>query len=503
MSTNTRKSLVKDIRRVLPDLSEEELFRIAKSVGPVPDRDKSMLTLDDDEYCLEYINAYMMSESLLKSEDAGLTELLMLKDMIDESIKSTTTPELPVVDTSANTHTPHSSHQHTQSSTINVAPNTLDADYQQMLSTYEELGRKLLLHRDQQTSHTSSPDQTHRGAHTDIPRSQSGLRERASEKAVPLRDLSYLNRREFKIQGGQIGDNTSDISYTNVRRQIDEGVREGFSETEVTRGLLRIIKPGSFKDMLMNKEDMTVAELKGFLRSHLEEKNSTEIFQELMSAKQSENETPQQFLYRVIGLKNKLLFTATQAEADFKYSPETVQGMFLHTVHQGLGLKHNDLRRELRPLLSDSTVTDDMILTKLTKITSEENERQRRLGPTPRPKPTHAHSVQLEEENNPGTKPKKESAEQKPKSKSVEQLSEQVEALTNLVASLANQFSAVNQPYAPRRDRPYGCRQCVDQSLPNCPHCFFCCEEGHRLNSCPKKQNHPGNGVRSLARGNQ
>lgn len=31
------------------------------------------------------------------------------------------------------------------------------------------------------------------------------------------------------------------------------------------RGVLRIIKPRDFKDMLVNKEDMTVAELKGFL----------------------------------------------------------------------------------------------------------------------------------------------------------------------------------------------------------------------------------------------
>lgn len=44
--------------------------------------------------------------------------------------------------------------------------------------------------------------------------------------------------------------------------------------------MLKIIKPGSLKDMLVNKEDMTVVELKGFLQSHLGERNSTELFQE-------------------------------------------------------------------------------------------------------------------------------------------------------------------------------------------------------------------------------
>lgn len=57
--------------------------------------------------------------------------------------------------------------------------------------------------------------------------------------------------------------------------------------------------------MLMNKDHMTVAELKGFLQSHLGDRNSTELFQELMCTKQSEHETPQQFLYRIMGLKQK------------------------------------------------------------------------------------------------------------------------------------------------------------------------------------------------------
>ena len=91
-----------------------------------------------------------------------------------------------------------------------------------------------------------------------------------------------------------------------VCKQIDEGVREGFRDTEVVKGVLRTIKPGNFKDMFMTKEDVTVVELKEILKSHLGVKNSTELFRELMCAKQSEQETPQQFLYRVIGLKQKI-----------------------------------------------------------------------------------------------------------------------------------------------------------------------------------------------------
>lgn len=80
-------------------------------------------------------------------------------------------------------------------------------------------------------------------------------------------------------------------------------MKEGFPEAEVVRGVLRIIKPGVFKDMLVNKDSVTVSEFKGFFRSHLGEKAMTEVFQELMCARQSDQESPQQFLYRMIGLK--------------------------------------------------------------------------------------------------------------------------------------------------------------------------------------------------------
>ena len=74
---------------------------------------------------------------------------------------------------------------------------------------------------------------------------------------VPLRDLPYLQRREFKVHGGQIGDQTSEMSYSSIIKQLDDGIREGFVEAEVVRGALRIIKPGTFKDMLVNKDEIT------------------------------------------------------------------------------------------------------------------------------------------------------------------------------------------------------------------------------------------------------
>lgn len=99
--------------------------------------------------------------------------------------------------------------------------------------------------------------------------------------------------------------------------------------------------------MLVNKDDMTVLKFKGFLESHLREKASAEMFQELMCARQLEQEPPQQFLYRMIGLKQKLLFQSRKANAGISYDPKTIQMVFLHTFYQGLGARHIDLRQTL------------------------------------------------------------------------------------------------------------------------------------------------------------
>lgn len=71
------------------------------------------------------------------------------------------------------------------------------------------------------------------------------------------------------MQGGQVGDTSSDISYNNICKQMDDGFREGFSESEITRGVLKMIRPGIFRNMSINIDDITISELKGFLQAHL------------------------------------------------------------------------------------------------------------------------------------------------------------------------------------------------------------------------------------------
>ncbi|KAJ8011915.1 hypothetical protein DPEC_G00063270 [Dallia pectoralis] len=315
-------------------------------------------------------------------------------------------------------------------------------------------------------------------------------------------------RRELKIQGGQIGDQGSDLSYNSVCRQIEDGLKEQFSDAEVVRAVLKVIKPGTFKDMLMNKDDLSVEELKAFLHSHLGEQSNTELFQELMCTKQRDNETPQQFLYRVIGLKQKIMLASKHADTDVKYNASTVQDVFLHTVYQGLGHKHDDVRRELKPLLVDTRVSDEAILKQMKKIMCDESERQRRLGPNTRQRLTNVHSAQSEV--NAAQCPS--GKEKVPKTDTIQQLTEKLDQLTSMVelmrhsmqTQVTGQFSHNWKGRGDRRrEKPYGCDKCVEQNRPDCPHCFHCGEEGHRAVGCLKKPTGQGNWSRSLPRDRQ
>ncbi|KAJ8010525.1 hypothetical protein DPEC_G00075990 [Dallia pectoralis] len=257
---------------------------------------------------------------------------------------------------------------------------------------------------------------------------------------------------------------------------------------------------------------MTVAELKGFLQSHLGDRNSTELFQELMCTKQSEHETPQQFLYRVMGLKQKILFAAKQADSDRKYSAVTVQDVFLHTVYQGLSHRCKDIRSELKPLLSDSDVTDDAILRHVMKITSDENERLRRLGPPTRAKTSMANSAQVSEETDRDVKAAKVVSAQKGQDDEIKLLTARVDALTSMLDAIQHsrpvrteggwQCSS-SQPSARRVTRWRCCPRCADEGRQDCTHCFICGEDGHQAVGCLSRPQRQGNGNRPLQRGNQ
>lgn len=263
----------------------------------------------------------MHCRALLESEDEGMGHLLLLTDLVISVISQKNVVAVPVVGaegtqltSSPATQTTHSDQIITQSQHISQPTHTSPLN---LVSPTVTQPYNLTQPGNLQTHYYNTQ------THNLIP--PTTIQPHTNNPFVFLQDLAYFQRKEFRIHGGQIGDTTSDITYNSICKQIEEGLAEKHSQGEIIRGVLRVIRPGNFRDMLINKDDLTVVELKSFLQSHLGERSGTELFQDLMCAKQHENETPQQFLYRMIGLKHKIMFTTKQATSLVKYDVSTIQ----------------------------------------------------------------------------------------------------------------------------------------------------------------------------------
>ncbi|XP_077340604.1 uncharacterized protein LOC143984182 [Lithobates pipiens] len=334
--------------------------------------------------------------------------------------------------------------------------------------------------------------------------------EQVSE-VVRLTDVvALLPRREFKMHGCVISDHGSDMSCSSVCRQIDEGLTEKFPESEIIRTVLRIIKPGNFKDMLTDKDDLTVAELKRFLKSHMRERSGNELFQDLSNAAQQERETAQQFVYRLVGLKQKVLSTSQHDRQEFNYDKKLVQVIFLHTLYQGLNEKNSNVRRDIKPYVSDLTVTDDFIIEQVTRSVDEETERQRRLNSAPKHKPLTVHSSQTPGNSEKDTLQKRVEGDVKANHTALMELTTQVSALTKnlekmmkLTPIVGNQMtkSLTNVQVPDTTHCKPRCDDCIKRESQNCYHCFYCGWTGHRAVDCLKKRRQSGNDRWSLGKG--
>ena len=79
-------------------------------------------------------------------------------------------------------------------------------------------------------------------------------------------------------------------------------------------------------------------------------------------------------------LKLEKIFINKRCCICFNYDKKLVQGTFLHTLYQGLNERNSHVRRDLKPFLSDTQVSDDFLLEQITKSTSEEEGRLKRLS---------------------------------------------------------------------------------------------------------------------------
>ena len=200
-----RRGIQQQLHQFIISSNSEMLYKLAESIqdeieGGVPGKDASDLELYD------FIVDFLKSDELASREDQGMSSLLIFKDLI-----------------------------------TGLQPSPVATEEQQELMEETEFILAPLA-VDGRTNRSPVVNQV-----TDV---------------IKLTDVAaLLPRREFKLHSGQISDSESDVSYSSLCRQIDEGLSENFTKAEVIRTILKIIRPGTFKYMLMTKDGLTVAQL--------------------------------------------------------------------------------------------------------------------------------------------------------------------------------------------------------------------------------------------------
>ena len=86
--------------------------------------------------------------------------------------------------------------------------------------------------------------------------------------------------------------------------------------------------------------DLSLVSMSKILRFHFGESHATTLFTELRNAKQTQDESAQEFAIRLIALHQKILFVPN--EGSYRYSEGLVQDRFLHAIL--LGLRNDNIR---------------------------------------------------------------------------------------------------------------------------------------------------------------
>ena len=267
-----------------------------------------------------------------------------------------------------------------------------------------------------------------------------------------------------------IGSTTKDsLNYISLCSQIADGKKKKYKEDDICIAIRNAVTPGShLRTYLDSKSDMSLESMVSFIRSAMKEKSSTELFQDLNNAAQTDSEDAQQFVLRAMELRQKVVM-ASEAEGSIRYDANLVQSLFMHTVRTGL--QDNAIKARIEPLIKTSAATsDDLLIKELNLITSEEEERKVKISvATDRKKLVNVAEVT--------TGPVVTDA----LLNTVLQLGEQLKTLQRDMDGLkANSGKGRRKPSTRR-----GCEHCAKAGTgATCRHCFRCGAGDHLILQC-------------------
>ena len=302
-------------------------------------------------------------------------------------------------------------------------------------------------------------------------------------------------RREFRIIGqvGEVGQKDK-LSYVSLIRQVEAGLERGYSEREIVNAIINAISPGlQIRSYLEGSGCIPLPRLRKIFRSHYKEGSATDLYQQLLTMSQNQNEDPVNFLIRAMDCRQKILFACREeTETDLKYSPSLVNGLFRQSVETGLA--DDTIRMRLRSFLQDAAVDDESLINEMQLAVLAETERKKKFALSAKVKKVNEISAveKCSSQNTPKTVDNSEKI-----LAAVEQMRCEVAAIKTELNEVKNSQKEAGKPNKTMQ-RPM-CTSCKEAENSNCDHCSICGSSDHFFRGC--KQRKQGNYRRLPKRG--
>lgn len=312
-----------------------------------------------------------------------------------------------------------------------------------------------------------------------------------SENGSSFADIKSSLRREFRIEG-KIGDEKGSMNSISLEGQIEDAISKGYSQEEIASAVKKAVSSSELKTYLYSQPNMTLDQIRAFLKSVCKEKSSSDLFQILSNLEQSNNEDPQTFLVRAMEIRQKCLL-ASKKPGQVQYKDEVLRPVFLKTVR--LGLMDNFIKARLETVINQNPEIDDgTLIQELNVISTEENDRRaRKKHSFPR---VNEVSIGDVVQGNDSRHVKQTEALHD----TVRSLTEQMTALTDAVARLqmnqspskandnknGQQRRSQQSQQANTRRNWRACENCTKaKKQASCRHCWECGQDGHKALDCP------------------
>ena len=310
---------------------------------------------------------------------------------------------------------------------------------------------------------------------------------KTDSEAIPSKVVgTYSFRKDFKILG-QLGDPKTCLSFTSFRRQVEDGQRKGYKDSEIIEGIIRAIQPqNKLRSYLEGRGSLDLGEVISIIRSYYKEHTATELYQQLSTLTQENKETPQDFLFRALDLRQRVIFASKEKTGSaIIYDDKLVKNMTLHAL--STGMKDENIRHSFESTLSKKDVSDEELISALNTITAREQERHTKLDK----KGGKVNIVESTAETE-AMKEKKPFTEGKLNS-DLRALKAEVDQLRQEMGRQKQQPVVTDQEKKKKFVRQ--CQWCIESgNTEKCDHCYKCGSTEHFSRGCKKRSsNQQGN----------